>query len=57
MRAGAGRAVLAPGSIAQIASRNAIFALVGPGRPRSLGPCSWIRRVPARPRQSRADRL
>jgi len=57
MRAGAGRAVLAPGSIAQIASRNAIFALVGPGRPRSLGPCSWIRRVPARPRQSHADRL
>jgi hypothetical protein len=36
MRAGAGRAVLAPGSIAQIASRNAIFALVGPGRPAAL---------------------
>jgi hypothetical protein len=28
MRAGAGRAVLAPGPIAQIGSRNAILALV-----------------------------
>jgi hypothetical protein len=33
MRAGAGRAVLAPGPIAQIGSRNAIFALGAGIRP------------------------